>query len=60
MKLRPVMMVATLGVWGTAAAWPDLIVAGMMAGIFLSSSVQILCQAWSEYRNGSLLPLPAE
>lgn len=45
-----VVMVAALGVWGTATAWPDLIVAGIMAGIFLTSSIQILRQAWSEYR----------
>jgi Co/Zn/Cd efflux system component len=44
------VMLAALGVWGTATAWPDLIVAAIMAGIFLTSSVQILRQAWSEYR----------
>lgn len=48
-----VVMAAALGVWGTASAWPDLAVAALMAGIFLSSSVQILRQAWSEYRQGS-------
>lgn len=47
-----VVMAAALGVWGTATAWPDLIVAGLMAGIFLTSSVQILRQAWAEYRRG--------
>lgn len=46
------VMVAALGVWGTATAWPDLIVAALMAGIFLTSSMQILRQAWSEYREG--------
>ncbi len=46
------VMMAALGVWGTATAWPDLIVAGVMAGIFLTSSFQILRQAWSEYRQG--------
>lgn len=45
-----IVMAAALGVWGTAAAWPDLIVAAIMAGIFLSSSIQILRQAWDEYR----------
>lgn len=44
------VMGAALGVWGTATAWPDLIVAAVMAGIFLSSSIQILRQAWAEYR----------
>jgi Co/Zn/Cd efflux system component len=45
-------MAAAIGVWGTSTAWPDLAVAALMAGIFLTSSVQILRQAWSEYREG--------
>src|SRR5215217_279879 len=45
-----VVMLAALGVWGTSTAWPDLAVAGLMAGIFCSSSVQILRQAWTEFR----------
>ncbi len=45
-----VVMMAALGVWGTATAWPDLVVAALMAGLFLTSSVQILRQALSEYR----------
>jgi Co/Zn/Cd efflux system component len=45
-----VVMVAALGVWGTSTAWPDLAVAALMAGVFCTSSVQILRQAWSEYR----------
>ena len=49
-----VVMVAALGVWGTATAWPDLIVAAVMAGIFLTSSVQILRQAWAEHREGTV------
>jgi Co/Zn/Cd efflux system component len=48
-----IVMCAALAVWGTARAWPDLLVAAIMAGIFLSSSVQILRQAWAEYREGS-------
>ena len=49
-----VVMVAALGVWGSASAWPDLAVAAVMAGIFLTSSVQILRQAWAEYREGAV------
>lgn len=49
------VMLAALGVWGTATAWPDLIVAAVMAGTFLTSSVQILRQAWSEYSQGQTL-----
>jgi len=45
-----IVMFAALGVWGTATAWPDLAVAAVMAAIFLTSSVQILRQAWAEYR----------
>jgi Co/Zn/Cd efflux system component len=45
-----VVMLAALGVWGSSSAWPDIAVAALMAGIFLTSSVQILRQGWSEYR----------
>ncbi len=48
-----VVMGAALGVWATSTPWPDLGVAALMAGIFLSSSVQILRQAWAEYRHPS-------
>lgn len=44
------VILAALGVWGTATAWPDLIVAAIMAGLFLSSAWQILAQALSERR----------
>ncbi|MCG5248131.1 cation transporter [Methylorubrum extorquens] len=47
-----IVMGAAVAVWGTATAWPDLLVAAIMAGIFLTSSVQILRQAWVEYRTG--------
>lgn len=47
-----VVMIAALGVWGTATAWPDLIVAALMAGLFLWSATQILKQALREYRTG--------
>ena len=46
------VMLAALGVWGTATAWPDLIVAGLMAALFLNSAVQILAQALREFRHG--------
>ena len=47
-----VVMAAAVAVWGTSTAWPDLIVAALMAGIFLTSSTQILRQAWREFRGG--------
>lgn len=61
-----VVMVAALGVWGSHTPWPDLAVAALMASLFLTSSVQILRQAWQEYRTdktrGAAPPsrLPAE
>jgi Co/Zn/Cd efflux system component len=51
-----VVMVAAFGVWATSTAWPDLAVAALMAAIFLTSSVQILRQAWAEYLQGSRAP----
>lgn len=44
------VMVAALGVWGTATKWPDLLVAAIMAGLFLTSSFQILRQSTQELR----------
>lgn len=48
------VMVAALGVWGSETGWPDLIVAGIMAALFLSSAFQILRQALAERREVSL------
>lgn len=42
------VMFAAVGVWGTASGWPDLIVAGVMAGLFLSSATQIIRQSIEE------------
>ena len=44
------VMMAALGVWGTASGWPDVIVAGVMAGLFLWSSFHIVAQALRERR----------
>ena len=46
------VMVAAIGVWGTVTKWPDLIVAAIMAGLFLWSSSQILRQSWRELQTG--------
>jgi len=46
------VLIAALGVWSSATAWPDLIVAAIMAGLFLTSSVKILRQAWLEFSHG--------
>jgi Co/Zn/Cd efflux system component len=53
------VMLAALGVWGTTTAWPDLLVAGIMAGLFLWSSAQILAQAYRESRERQAGPVPA-
>jgi Co/Zn/Cd efflux system component len=50
------VIVAALGVWGTASGWPDLVVAGIMASLFLTSSARILLQAWHEFRHGHTHP----
>ena len=47
-----VVMIAALGVWGTNTAWPDLAVATVMAGLFLTSSFQILTHSWREWTSG--------
>lgn len=46
------VMAASAAVWFTASAWPDLVVALLMAGLFLRSAQLILAQAWKEYRSG--------
>lgn len=44
------VMFAALGVWGTATGWPDVIVASILALLFLQSAVKILRQALQERR----------
>ena len=44
------VMLAAGGVALTGTAWPDLVVAGIMAGLFLWSAAQILSQAAQEYK----------
>lgn len=46
------VMIASAVVWLTASAWPDLIVALLMAALFLRSAQLILVQAWQEFRSG--------
>jgi cation diffusion facilitator family transporter len=53
-----IVMAAAIGVWGTATKWPDLIVAAIMAGLFLSSSWQIVRQSLGELRTG--VPAPQD
>lgn len=46
------VMIASAAVWLTTSAWPDLIVAIIMAGLFLRSAQLILIQAWQDYKSG--------
>ena len=46
------VMLAALGVFGTGTAWPDLIVAALMAGLGLWGGAQIIGQARAELRPG--------
>jgi Co/Zn/Cd efflux system component len=45
------VMLAGSGVWVSNSAWPDLVVASLMAGLFLWSAVQILRLAYEEYQS---------
>ncbi len=45
------VMVAASGVWATTSGWPDLIVAGLMASLFLYSAFQIIRQARAEMKS---------
>ena len=53
------VMFAALGVWGTQTGWPDLVVAAIMAVLFLSSAVQIVRQGLRERYAARLLEKPA-
>ena len=44
------VMLAAAAVWLTGTAWPDLVVAILMAGLFFWSSLQIVRQALQERR----------
>jgi cation diffusion facilitator family transporter len=52
------VLVAAAAVWVTQTAWPDLMVAAIMAGLFLWSAAQIIQQARNE--RADALPNPAE
>lgn len=54
------VMLAAGGVWTTTSAWPDLIVAGIMAALFLWSALQITRQAVHEYREPAVESAPAQ
>jgi cation diffusion facilitator family transporter len=45
------VMLAGSGVWVTNSTWPDLVVASLMAGLFLWSALQIIRLAYEEYQS---------
>ena len=46
------VVLAAAGVFGTGTAWPDLIVAAVMAALGISGGVQIMRQARGELAGG--------
>jgi Co/Zn/Cd efflux system component len=55
------VMLAAAAVFATGSALPDLLVATIMAGLFLSSSLQIISRSRAEFRTAaaSRAPVPA-
>ncbi len=54
------VMLAAAGVWMSNTAWPDLIVAAIMAGLFLWSASQIIQQSLNERRHMGTAGVSAE
>ncbi|MCE8007942.1 cation transporter [Aestuariivita sp.] len=56
------VVLAAVAVWSTQSGWPDLIVAALMATLFLNSAQQILRQALGEWRSvdAQRIQIPSE
>ena len=54
------VILAAVGVWATSTAWPDLIVAGIMASLFIWSAFQIVQHATAELREARSVKASAE
>jgi Co/Zn/Cd efflux system component len=54
------VLLAAVGVFGTAMGWPDLIVAGIMAGLALQGAAIVVRQAWGELRHARPVTVAAE
>ena len=54
------VIVAASGVWFSGTGWPDLIVAGIMASLFLSGAITIIRQARHELNHHNHHHAPAE
>lgn len=48
------VFMAALGVFGTGSAWPDLLVASLMASLALHGGWSVWRQAWTELRTGEV------
>jgi Co/Zn/Cd efflux system component len=46
------VLLAALGVFGTATGWPDVIVAGLMAGLGIQGASQVIRHSLQELRSG--------
>ena len=44
------VLAAAAAVWLTGAAWPDIIVAALLAAVLLRSALRVLVRAWPEWR----------
>lgn len=51
------VVLAAAGVFGTGTAWPDLIVAGIMAALGISGGIQIVRQARGELEHSKKMPM---
>jgi len=50
------VIIAAVGVFATDTGWPDLVVAAIMASLFLHSATKIIRQAIGELRQPAVLP----
>jgi Co/Zn/Cd efflux system component len=54
------VLLAAVGVFGTGTGWPDLIVAGIMAGLALQGAAVVVRRAWGELRHARPVTVAAE
>jgi Co/Zn/Cd efflux system component len=47
------VIIAASGVWASGSGWPDIAVAAVIAGLTLSSGVQVVHQARVELRTAA-------
>ena len=47
------VVLAAIAVWYFRSPWPDIIVAGLIAFLFLRSAIRVLREAWPQFRQAS-------